>query len=169
MARRLGLSGSWAFVDVFGLDDECLSFVPQPCLAVIFLFNSRTEVRALSITLPIPRSFDLADIHHPDPSKGPGRAFRLLPETGPRTPERLWDDRCCSRDGQQCREAQSPFDPCFHSPFTLLSIDEICKGDRADPSETTDAGPIFHYLEHARGLSPEDRGNALANVSCSKQ
>eukprot|EP01096_Ripella_sp_DP13-Kostka_P009781 TRINITY_DN3768_c0_g1_i1.p1 TRINITY_DN3768_c0_g1~~TRINITY_DN3768_c0_g1_i1.p1 ORF type:complete len:160 (-),score=45.96 TRINITY_DN3768_c0_g1_i1:238-669(-) len=112
MARRFGLSGSWAFVDVFGFDDDSLSFVPQPCLAVIFLFNSRTETPARGN--PEPSVFYMKQVHALNNACGTIAAIHALANNADR-----------------------------------LNI----RG-----------GPVFHYLEHARGLSPEDRGNALANV-----
>lgn len=41
-----GLNDGWHFVDVFGLDDDLLAFVPQPCKALILLHPSGSRVPA---------------------------------------------------------------------------------------------------------------------------
>ena len=37
-AYRLGLPDTWAFNDVWSLDEESLQFIPRPVVAVVFLF-----------------------------------------------------------------------------------------------------------------------------------
>ena len=37
---------SWGFSDVVGLDEDCLKFVPSPCVGIIFLYPfSQVETR----------------------------------------------------------------------------------------------------------------------------
>ena len=38
--RNIGLPEAWSINECFGLDDDCLSFVPKPTLAVIAVFES---------------------------------------------------------------------------------------------------------------------------------
>ena len=40
VARKLGMSEEWSFFDIYGLDEDMLSMIPQPCLSVVLLFPS---------------------------------------------------------------------------------------------------------------------------------
>lgn len=44
-AYSLGLPNTWKFVDVWGLEDDLLSFIPKPVKAVILLFPITSAVR----------------------------------------------------------------------------------------------------------------------------
>lgn len=56
--RKVGLPEDWIINECFGLDDDCLSFVPQPTLAVIAVFESlvkdgsHKEMGDLSLPVP---------------------------------------------------------------------------------------------------------------------
>lgn len=41
LCTQLGTGEGWGVCDVYGLDDDCLGFVPQPVAALILLFPSR--------------------------------------------------------------------------------------------------------------------------------
>ena len=41
--RNLGMGTDWQICEVFGLDDDCLGFVPTPCLAAIVTFDRQTK------------------------------------------------------------------------------------------------------------------------------
>lgn len=40
---KLGMSSDWHIGEVYGLDDDCLGFVPKPCLGVIVTFERKTK------------------------------------------------------------------------------------------------------------------------------
>ena len=39
----LGMSDEWHICEVFGLDDDCLSFVPKPCVGAIVTFERKNK------------------------------------------------------------------------------------------------------------------------------
>ena len=39
---QLGMSDEWKVAEIFGLDEDCLGFVPQPCLAAIATFERKS-------------------------------------------------------------------------------------------------------------------------------
>eukprot|EP00808_Paulinella_micropora_P011117 g75620.t1 len=43
-AHRTGLPKGWDFFDIYGLDEDLLGMVPQPCAAVVLLFTSSKEL-----------------------------------------------------------------------------------------------------------------------------
>jgi len=47
MLTKLGVGGSWRFVDVLGLEGESLSSVPSPCCALMLLFPLTKQVSSV--------------------------------------------------------------------------------------------------------------------------
>lgn len=43
--RSMGVPAPWSFSDVYGLDDELLMMIPQPCKAIVLLFPVTERVR----------------------------------------------------------------------------------------------------------------------------
>lgn len=41
--HSLGASSAWSLTDVWGLDDDMLNFIPQPCAALILLFPLKNQ------------------------------------------------------------------------------------------------------------------------------
>ena len=41
--EELGMDDEWHVCEVLGLDDDCLGFVPKPCVGVIVAFE-RTKI-----------------------------------------------------------------------------------------------------------------------------
>lgn len=57
MLSKLGVGGSWRFVDVLGLEGEALSSVPAPCCALMLLFPLTQQVIHLQETTTHERDF----------------------------------------------------------------------------------------------------------------
>jgi len=62
-AHKLGMHAAWAFSDCWGLDDEALKHVPQPCVGCIFLYPF-TQVEARKRALGAERGRDVAGVWH---------------------------------------------------------------------------------------------------------
>ena len=68
-ARKLGVASDWAFTDCWGLEDDALAAVPQPCLACIFLYPfSQVEARKAAFgarrAAPDPRVWHMRQLVH---------------------------------------------------------------------------------------------------------
>ena len=55
--HQIGLSPDWIVTQCFGLDDDCLSFVPQPTIAVIATFEATDDAESkqlgsMDVTIP---------------------------------------------------------------------------------------------------------------------
>ena len=48
-AINMGMTGSYQFHDVFGLDPELLAMIPQPVLAVLLLFPITNNVSLICL------------------------------------------------------------------------------------------------------------------------
>merc|ERR1719476_599271 len=62
-AVKLGIDSSWAFTDCWGLDPEALKFVPQPCVAAIFLYPF-TQLEARKRALGTHRGMAVSEVWH---------------------------------------------------------------------------------------------------------
>lgn len=70
--HRLGLPADWNFHDVFGLDEELLMMVPQPCVALCLLYPSEG--------ISAPRRADQAKVRKDQPPVPDGLFFTMQPD-----------------------------------------------------------------------------------------
>jgi len=106
MAQLLGLNThQFSFVDVFGLDDELLQFVPQPVIALILLFPSTAKVKYDDSKRGTQDVFFLKQLKQLDDACGTIAMIHAL--TNNKEVLGISDDSIISRYIQSCRVGSS--------------------------------------------------------------
>lgn len=166
-AQKLGVGERWAFADCWGLDDEALSHVPQPCVGCIFLYPF-SQVEARKRALGTRRGCEVPGVWHMRQLVGNACGAVAITHTVMNTLDRVGTDAGFLKEfaqntkGQNAHERGKQFAPALRQVHSELAS----QGQTAAPRPNADLDFHFVSLVEVQGRLYELDGNNDGPLDC---
>ena len=172
-AHKMGVSKTWGFSDVFGLDEEALKMVPAPCAGIIFLYPF-SQVEARKRTLGTDRGKQVPGVWYMDQTIGNACGAVALMHTVMNAMERVAKDSSfCLKFQTDAKGANSrERGELFGSALRELHKEVSGRGQTEAPKANADLDFHFVSLVPVRAIrrpaKRRRRGAAPALCACAR-